>query len=77
MENLEIRISALKAQLSRLETAKAVDELTVADVYDANPEYRERVFEAIKNDEWGTLEEAAAADSKPAATQTQEKLNYL
>ncbi len=78
VEKLEIRIAALRAQLGRLESAKPVDELTVADVYDVNPEYRERVYNAIKQDEWNS---GASPEAKKvvetAATNQQEKLNYL
>lgn len=92
MERLEIKIAALTAQLERLEKAKPVDELTVADVYDVHPEFQERVHEAIRKDDWnssaadeqgrggsGKEEKSAAnaATSSPGQALLQEQLNYL
>ena len=80
VEKLEIRIGALKSQLTRLESAKPVDELTVADVYEVNPEYRERVYDAIKRDEWGTAGDSADSKQTKQEKPTQEQfeqLNYL
>lgn len=80
--NLESQVDKLKSQLHKLETAKPVDELTVEDVYEMNPELREKVHEMIKNDHWAvSSEQTGPKESKKessAVEDSKEKsLNYL
>lgn len=79
VERLETRIAALKAQLSRLESAKPVDELTVEDVYQVNPEFRERVHAAIRHDEWnsGAGTEKTVKTEGKESKDALEQLSYL
>ena len=71
----------LKNQLSKLENAKPVDELTVADVYEMNPELREQVHQMIKNDHWAVADDSSekreAKEHVKANENVKEKLNYL
>lgn len=81
--NLESQVEKLKAKLHKLETAKPVDELTVEDVYEINPELREKVHEAIRNDHWAVSSETSAVAKKEenvsaaSVENSKEKLNYL
>jgi hypothetical protein len=82
---LETKVDKLKSQLKKLENAKPVDELTVEDVYEMNPELRERVHQLIKDDHWAVSDEnlekkaasAAAKDTENSNENVKEKLNYL
>ncbi|PJF16573.1 hypothetical protein PSACC_03574 [Paramicrosporidium saccamoebae] len=57
LNKLEGDVQALKAQLDKLRSAKPVEQMTVDDVYELNPEYKEKIYTAIKNDNWATEEE--------------------
>ena len=80
--SLNTKVDSLKGQLFKLENSKPVDEITVQDVYEMNPELKEKIHEAIRNDHW-----AIAEDSKDSVTTSDkgkqqsvhetEKLNYL
>ena len=72
----------LKSQLNKLETSKPVDELTVEDVYEMNPELREQVHQMIRDDHWAVNEESEKKESGQAGGMSltenvKEKLNYL
>ena len=81
--NLESKVDKFKSQLNKLENSKPVDELTVEDVYEMHPEFREQVYEAIRNDHWAVSEEtssgttAAAPKEGKKDEEAKEKLNYL
>ncbi len=81
--NLEAQVDKFKNQLHKLETAKPVDELTVEDVYEINPELREKIHDSIRNDHWAASSEAAKATAKKEdegaspIENVKEKLNYL
>ena len=72
----------LKNQLNKLETSKPVDELTVEDVYEMNPELREQVHQMIRDDHWAVNEESEKKElgqggEKSLTENVKEKLNYL
>lgn len=70
----------MKAQLAKLENSKPVDELTVEDVYEMNPELREKVHQMIKDDHWAVSEESSTPSGNAEKKETAEigtKLNYL
>ena len=72
----------LKSQLNKLETSKPVDELTVEDVYEMNPELREQVHQMIRDDHWAVNEESEKKElgqggEKSLTENVKEKLNYL
>lgn len=78
--NLESEVGKLKNQLNKLENSKPVDELTVEDVYEMNPELREKVHQMIKDDHWAVSEEASVAAvgaEKKESAENGAKLNYL
>lgn len=79
--NLETEMDKLKSQLNKLETSKPVDELTVDDVYEMNPEFREKVHQMIRDDHWAVNEEGekkeSGQDEKNLNENVKDKLNYL
>lgn len=80
--NLEGQVDKLKSQLHKLETAKPVDEITVEDVYEINPELREKIHQKIRDDQWAVADDSAADKKETQGSQTateavKEKLNYL
>jgi hypothetical protein len=78
---LNSRVDSLKGQLFKLENAKPVDEITVQDVYEMNPELKEKVHEAIRNDHWAIAEDSKDSVTPDTSSQNKtseaEKLNYL
>ena len=82
--NLESKVESLKSQLHKLETAKPVDELTVDDVYEINPELREKVHQMIREDHWAVSQESGKKEQQPAGSNKstlesgkEQQLNYL
>lgn len=79
---METQVEKLKNQLNKLENAKPVDELTVDDVYEMNPELREKVHQMIRDDHWAINEEESKEKKEVKETESfneniKEKLNYL
>jgi ribosome-binding protein aMBF1 (putative translation factor) len=83
LAKLEENIANATGQLQKLESAKPVDEVTVEDVYELHPEYRERIKQAIKADDWsvaaGEKEAKEAKEKTGSAVKTRDSLtlDYL
>lgn len=79
--NLETQVEKLKDQLNKLENAKPIDELTVTDVYEMNPELRDQVHQMIRDDHWAVSDESSDKKQqvidKESPENIKEKLNYL
>ena len=78
--SLNDKIEKLKTHLTKLENSKSVDELTVDDVYEINPGLREKIYQSIRDDEWGTGSgKGKERDVKVvnSVVVEAEKLNYL
>lgn len=78
--NLESQVGKLKIQLEKLENSKPVDDLTVEDVYEMNPELREKVHQLIRDDHWAVGEEPSSTLTEKKETssiESKDKLNYL
>lgn len=84
---MEQNISHLKGQLAKIETSKPVDEVTVEEVYELHPEWKEQVYQKIRDDSWAVQQDssqkisAAEKDSerdmKESSSTKQAPLNYL
>jgi len=59
LSKLEEGIGKLKAQLDKLRSTKPIDQMTVEDVYQLHPEFREKIYGSIKNDDWATTESSS------------------
>lgn len=81
--SLNDKVEKLKTHLTKLENSKSVDELTVEDVYEINPGLREKIYQSIRDDEWGTGSgkerelKGNIVDGKRDKIVEGEKLNYL
>jgi len=62
--NLENEIEKLEGKLNQLKNAKPVDEITVDDVYEMRPEWKQQFDDAIKQDCWTTDPSYDPADNK-------------
>ena len=79
---LNDKVKTLKTHLTKLENSKSVDELTVEDVYEINPGLREKIYQSIRDDEWGagsgsSGESKISVEGKREKVIESEKLNYL
>lgn len=77
---LNDKVEKLKTHLTKLENSKSVDDLTVEDVYEINPGLREKIYQSIRDDEWGTgtaVESKVNVEGKKEKESESEKLNYL
>lgn len=56
LSKLEEGIASLKTQLEKLRNAKPIDQMTVEDVYQLHPEFKEKIYESIQKDDWSTTD---------------------
>jgi len=65
LEELELDMAKLKHKLELLRNSKPAEELTPDDVYEVRPELKVAFQEALKADNWSTVD--GTADEKQQA----------